>query len=154
MDTMLEFLDRMLREVPSLTDMLTFFTKTKMDTIFHLTMLFLKEVLEALLPLILIYLSLESLDTNLVMLKLIQTLYVFGKLNLEILPTVLKLLLINSSALEKLNGMLKTVLLCYFLMVLMETVQNTPQEEWKDSFNCAIKMLMFQQMLKDMIVYK
>lgn len=73
-------------------------------------MLFPKGKPEALLLQTLIYLSLVFLDMNLGMLKLIQIHYAFGKHNLEILLMVLKLLLINSSVLEKLNGMLRTVL--------------------------------------------
>ena len=77
---------------------------------------------------------------NLVMPRLIQTLFVFGKLNSETLQTVLKLLLINLSFQEKPNGMLKMDWSCFCLTVMTELVQSILHAELKDICNFVTKM--------------
>jgi hypothetical protein len=78
--------------------------------------------------------------------KQTQILFAYGKLNSVILLMELKLLSINSLYLEKPNGMSRTVLLCCFLMDMMELVQSIHHAELRDIFKCAIKMKLFHLM--------
>lgn len=83
---------KMLSAVPSLTDTLMFSTKTKMDSLFLSTMLLHRVTQPApLLPLVLICQNMLFSDMSTVMPQLIQILWFFGRPNLVILPTVLKL---------------------------------------------------------------
>ena len=85
-------LDRMLKEVLSLTDMLMSTTRIKMALTFLLTLLSpIKVVLETLSLLDLTCLNMQFLDLNMDTLRLTLTLFASGKLNLEISPTVLRL---------------------------------------------------------------
>jgi len=102
---MFVFLDKMLKEEHSLTDMLMFSIRIKMAIIFQLITLYHKEVSEDSSPLTLTSLNLQFLALNWDMLKPIQILSVCGKRNLEILLMELRLSSISSFHLEKLNGM-------------------------------------------------
>jgi len=70
--------------------------------------------------------------------SLIQTVLPSGKANLVILLTVLKLSLITILLQEKPNGEFKLVLWCFSLMVWMDKDPNILQQEWRDSYRCAM----------------
>jgi hypothetical protein len=141
----------MSREELLVIDMLMFSTKIEMATTTQLITLFHKEKREnSLLP-TLIFQNLLFSDTNLDIRCQTQIPWSFGRHNLVILQTGLKLSSINSSAQEKLNGMSKVDLLCFCLMAMMDRVQNIHLLELKDTFNCVTKMRLFQKMVSTMI---
>jgi len=144
----LEFQDKMLKEEPSLIDMLMSSTKIRMDITIQsiLQLSQIRKNIESLLLPTLIFQSSLLWDTSLVMLRHAQTPLLFGKPNLVILPTVLKLSSINSFHLVKLNGMLKMDLSSFYLMVMMVMVQNTPLAEQRDGYFCVIKTVKFHTM--------
>lgn len=82
-----------------------------------------------------------------VTLKLIPTLWPFGKLSLVISPTKPKLLSILWFVQVKRNGMLNMVLLCFYHMVTMVMDQSTLLVELKDTYNYAMTMKEYQQMM-------
>jgi hypothetical protein len=134
----------MLREEPSVTDMLTFSTKNRMVTITQLIKFSLKKTnkkaSESLLPPTLTYLSLLLWDMSWDMHRPIQTHLLCGKHSSEILPMEHKLLLINSWFQVKQSGMLRMVLFYYCLMDMMDKVQNIHPAEQRDSLFSVIKM--------------
>lgn len=85
-----------------------------------------------------IYPNMVSWVSNTVTLLLIPTVSLSGKVNSVISPTVLKLFLIITLLLVKLNGMSKLVLSSCYLTVWTVKVLNILQEEWKDSSNSVM----------------
>ena len=69
-----------------------------------------------------------------------QMLWLNGKLNLVISPTLPKLSLINSSLVLNRNGNKDLVLFCHCHMVTMVKVQNIPHPDSKDTYNYVMKI--------------
>ena len=132
-------LDKMLKEEPSHTDMLTSSTKSRTGTTSQSITSYHRETsVDSLLP-TLIFLSLQFLVTNWVMLKHIQTLSACGRHSSVTLPTELRLLSINLSLQVKPNGTSRTGLSCFCHMATTVLVQSTHHQESKDSCNSVTK---------------
>ena len=125
-----------LNEAPSLTDMHTYFTKTRMGITHRLKkQLVVVTKLDNLLLVVLTCQSLQYLVLSTVTLRPTRTLFACGKLSSVTSLTALKSSLTSSSHPVKRSGMSKTVSLSSFLTVLMAKDPNTQALELKDSFN-------------------
>lgn len=125
--------------------------RIRMATTFQLITLCHKEISEGSSHPTPIFLNLLFSVMNWDMLKLIQILYVYGRLNSAILPMEHKLSLINSFVQEKQNGTSKTELSCSYHMDMMVQALNILHQELSDSCSCVTKMKNYQRIQKLMI---
>ena len=147
MDIMWESLDKMLKEEPSLIDMLMYSIKIRWATTTPLMQLSQRKMVEPSLLQTLISLNLLSWVLNSATLKLIPIHLLYGKHNLEILLMAHKLLLISSIALERQNGTWKTDLWCCFHMDMMVMVPNILQVDSKGTCYFVIRMNLYLKIL-------